>query len=438
MEAGSAPLESSTKPTKVVRETVKKAVKALQKWRATKSLAEKPQLLSSNELVFLVVTLYKIPFKGRTNAYKIPLPHPLHSFDESSEFCLFIDDRHGRLSSKDAKEKIDAEGIPISKVIKLSKLKTDFKGFEAKRKLCDSFDMFFADKRVIPLLPKLLGKHFYKKKKIPVPIELEHKNWKQQIEKVCGSAMLFLGTGTCSLLKVARVSMMVEEIVENVVAAINGMVEIVPKAWANVRSLHLKLPESLALPVYQRVPEMNLSIAGLQNKEGGDKVDDGEKKESNNKGDQKPGKKPKRVVESSNKKSKRASKKGKIHDIQYIDSGVVESLGAESDHHDVEMSTPVENEKSERKADVKPKKTSNGVDKLSDKKSKGASKKKMIHEIQHRDRVVYYDSERNTLVEDEKAEGKVLDTCEIVGKKRKKTKDTGKRSTKSRKEKIKA
>ncbi|GAB2286498.1 hypothetical protein Dimus_020897 [Dionaea muscipula] len=84
--------------------------------------------------------------------------------------------RHGRLSSKDAKEKIDAEGIPISKVIKLSKLKTDFKGFEAKRKLCDSFDMFFADKRVIPLLPKLLGKHFYKKKKIPVPIEMEHKN----------------------------------------------------------------------------------------------------------------------------------------------------------------------------------------------------------------------------------------------------------------------
>ncbi|GAB2302301.1 hypothetical protein Dimus_036315 [Dionaea muscipula] len=394
MEAGSAPLESSTKPTKVVRETVKKAVKALQKWRATKSLAEKPQLLSSNELVFLVVTLYKIPFKGRTNAYKIPLPHPLHSFDESSEFCLFIDDRHGRLSSKDAKEKIDAEGIPISKVIKLSKLKTDFKGFEAKRKLCDSFDMFFADKRVIPLLPNLL--------------------------------------------KVVRVSMMVEEIVENVVAAINGMVEIVPKAWTNVRSLHLKLPESLALPVYQHVPEMNLSIAGLQNKEGGDKVDDGEKKESNNKGDQKPGKKPKRVVESSNKKSKRASKKGKIHDIQYIDSGVGESLGAESDHHDVEMSTPVENEKSERKADVKPKKTSNGVDKLSDKKSKGASKKKMIHEIQHRDRVVYYDSERNTLVEDEKAEGKVLDTCEIVGKKRKKTKDTGKRSTKSRKEKIKA
>ncbi|GAB2287620.1 hypothetical protein Dimus_021991 [Dionaea muscipula] len=425
MEAAS---ESSTKPTKVVKETVKKAVKTLQKWRATKSLAEKPKLLSSNELVFLVVTLYKIPSKGRTNAYKIPLPHPLHSFDESSELCLFIDDSHGQLSSKDAKKKIDAEGIPISKVIRLSKLKTDFMGFEAKRKLCDSFDMFFADKRVVPLLPKLLGKHFYKKKKIPVPIDLEHENWKQQIEKVCGSALLFLGTGTCSLLKVARVSMMVEEIVENVVAAINGMVEIVPKAWANVRSLHLKLPDSLALPVYQRVPEMNLSIAGLPNKEGGDKVDDGEKKERGNKGDQKPGKKPKRVVESSNKKSKRASKKGKIHDIQYIDSGV-----------DVEMGTPVENEKSERKGDVKRKKTSNGVDKLSDnKKSKGASKKKMIHEIQHRDSVVYDSERNNTLVEDDKAESKVLDTCEIVGKKRKKTKDTEKRSTKPRKEKIKA
>ncbi|KAJ0043709.1 hypothetical protein Pint_19235 [Pistacia integerrima] len=111
--------------------------------------------------------------------------------------------------------------------------------------------MFFADKRVVTLLSKLLGKHFFKKrKKIPVPVDLKHKNWKEQIEKVCGSALLYLRTGTCSVLKVGKVSMDAKEIVENVMAAINGIAEIVP---GNVRSLHLKMLESLALPVYQAV-----------------------------------------------------------------------------------------------------------------------------------------------------------------------------------------
>ncbi|GAB4828501.1 hypothetical protein Ancab_039342 [Ancistrocladus abbreviatus] len=224
------------------------------------------------------------PPKGRTNPYKISLSHPLHSPHES-ELCLFIDDRHGRLTSKDAKEKIASEGIPISKIIKLSKLKSDYKPFEAKRKLCDSYDMFFADKRVIPLLPKLLGKHFYKKRKIPVPVELGHRNWKEQIERACGSALLFVKTGTCSVVRVGKGSMEVEEIVDNVGAVINGVVDAVPKKWANVRLFHLKFSESLALPIYQMMPEMKLKISGVVKNEVGDGEEAGKCKERGRKGD---------------------------------------------------------------------------------------------------------------------------------------------------------
>lgn len=164
-------------------------------------------------------------------------------------------------------KKIESEAIPVSKVLKFSKLKSDYKPFEAKRKLCDSYDMFLADKRVVPLLPRLLGKQFFKKKKIPVPVDLKHKNWKEQIEKACGSAMLFLRTGTCCVVRVAKASMSSDEIVENVVAAINGVVEFVPRKWGNVRSFHLKLLESLALPIYQAFPNMRLKIEGLKTKE---------------------------------------------------------------------------------------------------------------------------------------------------------------------------
>ena len=137
--------------------------------------------------------------------------------------------------------------------------------------------MFFADKRVVTLLSGLLGKPFSKKKKAPVPLDLKHNNWKEQVEKACSSALLFLGTGTCCVMKVARVSMEQKEIVENVVAAINGISEVVPRKWGGIRSLHLKLLESLALPLYQSEPEERLMIEGVKEEEAKEKGMKGER-----------------------------------------------------------------------------------------------------------------------------------------------------------------
>ena len=53
-------------------------------------------------------------------------------------------------------------------------------------KLFNSYYRFFSDKRVVPLLRKLLGKQFLKKKKLPVPLDLKRKNWKEQIERFVG------------------------------------------------------------------------------------------------------------------------------------------------------------------------------------------------------------------------------------------------------------
>ncbi|KAJ9545810.1 hypothetical protein OSB04_025517 [Centaurea solstitialis] len=250
--------------------TTTQAVDALLKWKSTQSTSQNPQLLPEDDFIYLILTLKKIPQKGaingpRTNPNKIPLPHPLISQSSFPEICLIIDDRpNSNLTSKIAKKKIKSEGIPVTKVIKISKLKTDYKPFESKRKLCDSYEMFFADRRVIPLLPKLLGKQFFKKKKIPLAVDLGHKNWKEQIERGCSSALLFFGTGTCSVVRVAKVSMERDEIVENVGCAIDGVVGFVPKRFGGVRSLHLKFSESVALPLYQSLPDIKLRIEGLK------------------------------------------------------------------------------------------------------------------------------------------------------------------------------
>lgn len=46
----------------------------------------------------------------------------------------------------------------VAKVIGVSKLKGKYEPFEAKRQLCNSYDLFIADDRIVPSLPKLIGR----------------------------------------------------------------------------------------------------------------------------------------------------------------------------------------------------------------------------------------------------------------------------------------
>nr|AVQ04670.1 ribosomal protein l10A [Neolamarckia cadamba] len=304
----------------VPRERVVAAVNALLKWKEAQSAAQKPQLLPQDDFIYLNLTLKKIPQKSRTKPFRIPLPNPI--FDPSSELCLIIDDRpKSNLTSETAKKIIKSQNIPVSKVLKLSKLRSNYKPFEAKRKLCDSYDLFLVDRGVVHMLPKLLGKFFFKKKKLPLPLDLSHKNWKEQIERALGCGLLYMRTGTCCVMKVGKVSMESEEIAENVVEGINGVVQVVPKKWGGVRSLHLKFSDSLALPVYQALPDVKLRIDGVKETE---EVTDGdgdvEVKEESSGGEGKIGKKKK--------------KKGRIHEVRYMDVGVgegVDALGSEDD-----------------------------------------------------------------------------------------------------------
>ncbi|EHA8592132.1 putative ribosomal L1 domain-containing protein 1-like [Cocos nucifera] len=51
-----------------------------------------------------------------------------------------------------------------------------------------------------------------------------------------------------------------DQIVDNVMAAIEGTMAHVPKKWANVRSVHVKAVNSVSLPIYQALPELALKI----------------------------------------------------------------------------------------------------------------------------------------------------------------------------------
>ena len=54
---------------------------------------------------------------------------------------------------------------PHTQVLDVSQVQKNYPSYEMKRKLRDSYAVFLADDRVLPILSKPLGKAFYKTKK---------------------------------------------------------------------------------------------------------------------------------------------------------------------------------------------------------------------------------------------------------------------------------
>ncbi|CAL4937649.1 unnamed protein product [Urochloa decumbens] len=252
-------------PHSVPRETVAGAVASLTKWMKKRAAEAPPNLLADerDDLVVLQLSLRRVPASPTTRPRLLPLPHPVAAHDGAS-VCFISDDRPNSRSPP-ASDLLGASKslhrLPaVSEVIPLSTLRTDYRPYESRRRLAASHDLFIADRAILPLLPRVLGKAFYSTKKAPIGVDFTRVGWPEQVRKVLHSAFLYLRSGTCSGIKVGRLDMEEEKIVDNVMAAVEAAVEKVPKKWANVRALHLKAVDSVALPIYQVVPELGMKI----------------------------------------------------------------------------------------------------------------------------------------------------------------------------------
>eukprot|EP01098_Paradermamoeba_levis_P005104 TRINITY_DN2172_c0_g1_i3.p1 TRINITY_DN2172_c0_g1~~TRINITY_DN2172_c0_g1_i3.p1 ORF type:complete len:341 (-),score=134.07 TRINITY_DN2172_c0_g1_i3:144-1121(-) len=229
-----------------------KAVAALLKHYIKEQQAtEKNTLLPTDEFVSLVITLKKIPGAKKIKPIRIPLPHSLHESDAT--LCLFVKD-----PQRTFKEYIEEHRVKgITKVIGVDKLRKKFSTFEAKRNLLHSYDLFAADDRVLPLLPRLIGKHFFDKKKQPAPVDVAKlSDLASEIQKTRKATFMFLNTGSCLAIKIGRTSQTVDQISKNITSRIDQIVEKIPKKWKNIKALHIKTSNSVALPIYNSLPEV--------------------------------------------------------------------------------------------------------------------------------------------------------------------------------------
>lgn len=142
------------------------------------------------------------------NRFCSPIVHPLID-PRTTPVCLITKD-----PQREYKDLIASHNIKfISRVVGIEKLKGKFKPFEARRMLLQENGMFLADERVVPLLPKLLGRKFFEAKKCvllfmravsvltyprqPIPVNLTRKDLKGELERAISSTYMHQNNGTC-------------------------------------------------------------------------------------------------------------------------------------------------------------------------------------------------------------------------------------------------
>lgn len=210
---------------------------------------------------------------------KILLPHPLRD-DPEATICLIVADPQRHYKNLVASPEFpDALRARVTRVVDLKHLTAKFKQYEAQRKLYAEHDVFLADDRVVNRLPKALGKSFYKstaKRPIPVvlgpkmPRDKDNKRGKRsvrdpdearcrptaevvaEIEKAIGAALVHLSPSTNTAVKVGFAGMEPKALSENIVKAANEVAnKYVPKKKNGVKSIFVKGPETVALPIWQ-------------------------------------------------------------------------------------------------------------------------------------------------------------------------------------------
>ncbi|KAG0125944.1 ribosomal protein L1p/L10e family-domain-containing protein [Tuber indicum] len=258
---------ASNSPYQLDNAQVLKACKALLKYlmgkKAESAKSKKANLLEdpenpTPETIWLNLAMKKlVTDTKRLKPARIILPHPLRD-PQTTTICLIVKDP--QRTYKDLIDTTPSLSAVIKKVIGVSKLRAKFKSFESLRLLAASYDLFLADDRVICMLPAILGKTFYSRSiKVPIPLSISpQERLKSEIDSCLKATYLHLNAAASSSLRVGLSTFTPEMIGENVSAVVERVVEGgkgvgkvgVPGGWRGLRSLHLKSPESAALPLW--------------------------------------------------------------------------------------------------------------------------------------------------------------------------------------------
>lgn len=208
----------------------------------------KATLIDKDPFIYLQLTLKRVPAKQTNVPIRVPVKNTLYGDD--CEICVITKDNHEDIDAYMAAHPVAG----ITKFLSLKDLHAQYGRHNEKRELLAMYDLFLADERVLPLLPRLLGGKFFEKKKQPAPVKLKATHKDRELKKAMQSTYMFISTGPVMQIRIARCSFSRQETADNINLSINKIVNKIPGKWSNIQSIQVRTADSLSIPLYNSLP----------------------------------------------------------------------------------------------------------------------------------------------------------------------------------------
>ncbi|CAG9584396.1 unnamed protein product [Danaus chrysippus] len=225
-------------PSKAVTdEVVTSALTALEKLTAHTS--NKNIIFGDEHQIFMEVRCIKIPHsKGNI---KFVLPHS--TVLSSKEVCLVTPDiKKGKKPDHEPtvdkwEELLRGAGVTsVKTILPMRQLRVEYDQFELKRRLLTQHDFIMVDTRVLNHVSHILGKMFFKKHNMLIPVKIdESKDIKKDIDIGLRTVMLRISEGQTATMVVGHTGMQQNDIKENILAVVNKLNKRYPGGEANIR-----------------------------------------------------------------------------------------------------------------------------------------------------------------------------------------------------------
>jgi large subunit ribosomal protein L10Ae len=151
------------------------------------------------------------------------------------KLCILADAHHA-----DQAKYINLDSMSVEDLKKLNKNKKLIK------KLAKKYDQFLASEALIKQIPRLLGPGLSKAGKFPTPVS-QNEDLGVKVNEIKATIKFQLKKVLCLGVAIGHVKMSEDELVQNIMLAINFLVSLLKKNWQNVKSLFIK--SSMGKPV---------------------------------------------------------------------------------------------------------------------------------------------------------------------------------------------
>ncbi len=263
---------SSKKPQMIDKKNTLKGIKLLYSLHSKKlETSNDLYTLSKNPFLYLNFVLNTLPDLNNQKVRHFKLAHSIYGKKFGSNLMFVLSNQVYKQNEELLENFADCWTF-----VCYDTLKKEYTEYKDKRGLLKDYTLFFCERKISPLMKKVLGKNFYERKKFPYPVlvddcleedgSIKVQDFRNLLDSLLNnSTYIHLGHGAEFSLKVGRMKDMTHiENLKNVLISIKDMILLLHEFGLkkmHIRRIYVKLESSESLPIYSFLNKEEVELA---------------------------------------------------------------------------------------------------------------------------------------------------------------------------------